>query len=238
MSNKTNSTRPPSYHGGIFSGWIDLGKCEFIDQRKGWDRGDAFDLEGLFVTRDGRFLVDISTIKSEYPCEQVERYAVFITELQAAGWFADDPESASACMRPLVEKFDLTRAPAARLEPAAAPAPSRNGITAMKCTPSMEATDRRFLLALDELKALDRKHATKAATALKRAGIDSHGRNKPNQEMNRHPDGTADRLGRGRQAVSRTGRRIGPQVHGRALCQAWEAWRSSRDGSGWATALH
>jgi len=97
--------------GGSFVGWIDLGQCTCIGERKGWNRGDGFDCEALFLTRDGRFFVEIFAFKTEFPTKIVEDYAVSITELQAAGWYAEDPKSAPECIRPLVEKLDLTKAP-------------------------------------------------------------------------------------------------------------------------------
>jgi hypothetical protein len=51
------------------------------------------------------------------------------------------------------------------------------------CSSSIEATDRQFLLALDELKAIDRKHAQKARHALTRAEIPGHEHNQPIQQM-------------------------------------------------------
>ncbi len=148
-------------HGrGAFVGWIDLEQCECIDQNKGRDRGYEFDWEALLRAPGGRFYVDIVTIKSDWPNDLVEDYAVEITEREAAGWFADDPESAPDCIQP--EKFDLTKAPTDRPEPAAA-APSGNGAAAAdgrgieaSGTPSMDrltATQELLLEALDALTA-------------------------------------------------------------------------------------
>jgi len=101
-------------HGGEFAAWIDLEKCKFKGsqigryQRQDWERRGVCDWEELFITPDGRFFVHIKTIKIKPPHEMVESYAVEITDLEAARWFADDPESAP---EPLVEKFDLTEAP-------------------------------------------------------------------------------------------------------------------------------
>ena len=113
--------------GRSVAGFIDLRQCTFIADKLGCNRGDAFEWESLIRTPAGRFLVYIDFEKTEPPGETLERYAVFITELEAIGWFADYPESAPEGMRPLFEKFDLTEAPAAPLEPAAAPSPSKNG---------------------------------------------------------------------------------------------------------------
>ena len=66
--------------------------------------------------------------------EEVGEEAVFITVREAAGWFADDPESVPEWMRPLVEKFDLTEGAAGGLEPAATPSPSENGRLAPRGT--------------------------------------------------------------------------------------------------------
>ena len=61
----------------------------------------------------------------------------------------------------------------------------------MKLTPEeerdpfvgIEASDRRFLLALDKLGAFDRKHAENIGRVLTNAGIEGHKRSKPNQAM-------------------------------------------------------
>ncbi len=106
------TTRTTLAHGrGKFDGWIDIGECTYIAQRKGRDRGWEFDWQALFLTPGGRFLVDVNvflTIETNHP---VEEYAIFITEREAAGWFADDPQTAPDWMRPLIKKFDLTEAP-------------------------------------------------------------------------------------------------------------------------------
>ncbi len=110
-------------HGrGLPEGWIDVKQCKFIREKEGRDFGWKFDWDGLFVTPYGRFFVAIKSIKTEFPHDLEEEYAVFITEREAAGWFPD-PESVPEFMRPLIEKFDLTRSPAAAI----AAAPSGNG---------------------------------------------------------------------------------------------------------------
>jgi hypothetical protein len=123
-------------HGGSFAGWIDLGQCTGIDERKGWDRPDVFEWEELFRTPDVRFFVHIWTQLNEHPYETVEKYAVFITELAAVEWYADDPGSPPECMRPLVERYIFTLTPADRPEPVTVAlsnsgrATEGNGITA------------------------------------------------------------------------------------------------------------
>jgi len=83
-----------AYRAGSFAGWIDLKCCECIADGPG--DGIESDWEALYRTPGGCFLVSYS-ICNDNPKnvdDQVWSYAFFITELQAAGWFADDPESA------------------------------------------------------------------------------------------------------------------------------------------------
>jgi len=90
---------------GTFVGWIDVRQCTFVADRADWDLDDAWVWESLIRTPAGRFLVYNHVLKTEPPSETVDKYAVFIKELEAVSWFADDPGSAPECMRPLVEKF-------------------------------------------------------------------------------------------------------------------------------------
>jgi len=137
---------------GTFVGWINIGECTFIAGRMEWSPVGALSAltgEGLCRTPDGRFFI---LVKIEMPDKMTEElaflltltqeYAVFITDLEAARWVAYDPEIALERMRPLVEKFDLTRPPADRIELAAAE-PSENGTAATGGTP-LAGSSRNF----------------------------------------------------------------------------------------------
>jgi hypothetical protein len=110
------------------AGLIDVRRCTQLTSRVDRDQGGIFEWKHVLLSPAGRFLVYSFVQKPEPPYEEMKKYAVFITEMEAIVWFADYPEFAPECMRPLFSKFDLTEA-ADRIE---LPAPSENGTAAPK----------------------------------------------------------------------------------------------------------
>ncbi len=127
--------------GGI-AGLIDVRRCAQLTSRVGGEQDSLFEWKHLLHSPAGRFLIYSFVQKPEPPYEEAKKYAVFITEQEAVVWFADHPEFAPECIRPLFEKFDLTEAPTASLSENGR-APSGNGIAATRGispSPSREST--------------------------------------------------------------------------------------------------